>query len=257
MGLRHAAKRAIQSLLGAFGLEVRRRRRPPTPAATRRPDPHATLGAHVAAVLGRERVDCVVDVGAHEGGFGRLLRSNGWTGRIVSFEPVSASFDRLAAATAADALWSVHRVALGRASGRRRINVTEGTVFSSFLEPSAAGSALWPEWTAHASDEEVEIRRLDEVLDDAAGDPSPGRIFLKIDTQGFDLEVFAGATAALDRIVGLQSELSLRPIYEGMPTYLEALQEFGAAGFAITGLYPVTRDPEWRVIEYDAVMIRG
>lgn len=254
MHLRHAAKRATQSVFGAFGLEVRRRRTPPSP---RRPDPHATLGAHVAALLARERVDCVIDVGAHEGGFGRLVRSNGWTGQIVSFEPVAASFDRLAAATAGDPLWSVNRIALGRASGRRRINVTGGTVFSSFLEPSAAGSELWPEWMAHVADEEVEIRRLDEVLREATGDPAPERIFLKLDTQGFDLEVFAGAAGVLDKIVGLQSELSLRPIYEGMPTYLEALQAFQATGFAMTGIYPVTRDPEWRIVECDAVMIRA
>ena len=110
---------------------------------------------------------------------------------------------------------------------------------------------------AHVADEEVEIRRLDEVLREATGDPAPERIFLKLDTQGFDLEVFAGAAGVLDKIVGLQSELSLRPIYEGMPTYLEALQAFQATGFAMTGIYPVTRDPEWRIVECDAVMIRA
>ena len=60
-----------------------------------------------------------------------------------------------------------------------------------------------------------------------------------------------------DRVVAIQSEISLRPIYDGMPTYLESLRTYEDAGFSVTGLYLVTRDFRSRVIEYDVVMIRN
>jgi hypothetical protein len=36
----------------------------------------------------------------------------------------------------------------------------------------------------------------------------------------------------------------------------EALAEYEASGFEISGLYPVTSEPDGRVIEYDCVMVR-
>jgi FkbM family methyltransferase len=247
-------KRAIQAPLGAVGLEMRRVS--PTPARARPRDVHATLATHVAAILEREQVDCVLDVGAHEGETGRRLREHGWTGPIVSFEPVTRSFERLAAAAAGDPAWLVYHLALGRDSGSRRIHLTTGTTFSSFLEPTATATELWPQYTETTADEEIDVARLDEVLASAVDGFMAERILLKLDTQGFDLEVLAGASGVLDRVVAIQSELSLVPIYEGAPTYLEALAAFREAGFAVTGFYPVNRDPRWRIVEYDAVMIR-
>ena len=87
-------KRAIQAPLGAVGLEVRRTNPAPKAAPKSRRDVHATLAGHVAAIIEREQVDCVIDVGAHEGETGRRLRETGWTGPIVSFEPVAATFER-------------------------------------------------------------------------------------------------------------------------------------------------------------------
>ena len=250
-------KRAIQAPLGAVGLEVRRTNPAPKPPPKPRRDVHATLAGHVAAIIEREQVDCVIDVGAHEGETGRRLRETGWTGPIVSFEPVAATFERLSDAAEGDPAWIVHHLALGRVAATQRINLTTGTTFSSFLEPNATATRLWPQWTQTPADEEVEIARLDEVLASAIGGFMADRIFLKLDTQGYDLEVLAGAAGVLDRVVAIQSELSLQPIYEGAPTYLVALAAFRDAGFAFTVFYRVTRDPAWRIVEYDAVMIRA
>jgi FkbM family methyltransferase len=255
VGAKRAAKDAVKRSFAAVGLEIRRRRPPPTTRPKRAREIHATLASHVQAVLERQGVDCVVDVGAYKGQFAELVRSAGWQGRIASFEPVTDTFRLLEARAAGDPDWTVRRIGLGRASERRLINVMVATDFSSFLPPSEAGSAMWPEWTQNTAEEEVEVRRLDEVLDDVPG-PRPQRVYLKLDTQGFDLEVFAGAAGVLDRIVALQSEVSVRQIYAGMPSYLEALATYQQAGFDLTGLYPVTRDPQMRIVEYDAVMIR-
>jgi hypothetical protein len=42
-----------------------------------------------------------------------------------------------------------------------------------------------------------------------------------------------------------------------MPSYHEALAELERLGFAVTGMFPVTRDAGLRVIEFDCVMVRA
>jgi hypothetical protein len=61
----------------------------------RYPDPTGSIGPHLLALLERTRVDCVLDVGAHWGAYGMLLRKAGYRGDIVSFEPVSSSASEL------------------------------------------------------------------------------------------------------------------------------------------------------------------
>ena len=61
----------------------------------------------------------------------------------------------------------------------------------------------------------------------------------------------------LNKVVALQSEISVMPLYEGMPDYIESLNVFRQAGFELTGLYPVSRDPgSLQLIELDCVMRR-
>ena len=81
------------------------------------------------------------------------------------------------------------------------------------------------------------------------------RIFLKMDTQGFDLEVFAGASQSLGRIRCLLSELSMTPVYDGMPHYLTSLVAFEEKGFVMSGLYPVNRNKDLSFIEVDCMLV--
>jgi FkbM family methyltransferase len=212
---------------------------------------------HLRDVVRRYRVDCVLDVGANRGQYVRLLRRAGYRGRVLSFEPVPEIFAELAAAAADDDQWDVHQVALGREDGELEMHVVPGTL-SSLLPPSAFGSARYQRF-ASATSMQVPVRRLDEFLPEALGtDLASARLMLKLDTQGFDLEAFAGADAVLDRVVVLQSEVALLTIYEHMPRMQEALQVYEAAGFEVTGLYPVSREARTgRVLEYDCVMVRA
>ena len=78
-----------------------------------------------------------------------------------------------------------------------------------------------------------------------------------MDTQGFDLNVFKGVQQHLEQIQTMQSEISIRELYEGMPDYLTALKTYTDAGFTISGLFPVTRDKnDLSVIEFDCVMVK-
>jgi len=203
------------------------------------------------AVLDRLAVDCVIDVGAHHGEFAGSLRANGYAGDIVSFEPVAASFAQLQARAGVDPRWQTHRRALGREPGRARMHVARGTNFSSFLAPTRF-SVEWFGTSAVEREEEVEVARLD-ALPELAGAQRP---LLKIDTQGFDLEVLAGAEGLLDRIVALQVELSVRPLYEGAVAWRDALARLDELGFRPAHLAAVTRDDGLGIVELDCLLVR-
>lgn len=99
----------------------------------------------------------------------------------------------------------------------------------------------------------VPVRRLDEALPALV---SP-RIFLKTDTQGHNLAVIKGATRCLEHIVLLQSEISVEPIYGGIPHCLDSLRYYESLGFMLLNLSPVTRNPTREtIVEYDALMVR-
>ena len=97
---------------------------------------------------------------------------------------------------------------------------------------------------------------LDDLLPAIAVELGVRRPFLKLDTQGYDLSVIQGADQSLRSIAVLQVELSVIPIYEGMPTYLETIASLNALGFSLSNLFPVAMDSEGRLIEFDCVMIR-
>jgi hypothetical protein len=107
--------------------------------------------------------------------------------------------------------------------------------------------------------ETVEVRRLDDLFDDLVDGLVPGRpnVFLKIDTQGWDLEVLRGAASTLPRIAALQTEVSVQQIYEAMPTVQDALEYLDQLGFAVSGLFPVTLDQQLRVVEFDCIAVRA
>jgi hypothetical protein len=103
--------------------------------------------------------------------------------------------------------------------------------------------------------EVVKLRRLDTLLPELRGAKTLPRTFLKMDTQGFDLEVLRGATNVLGEIVALQSEVSVIPIYEDMPGIQEAFGVFRELGFALSGVFPVTYDSHQRIVELDCILV--
>jgi FkbM family methyltransferase len=215
------------------------------------------LALHLSELFDRYRINCVIDVGARVGQYGTWLRRNGFRGRIVSFEPIESNVTQLRAEADGDRAWSLHRLALGADPGEAEINVTNESQFSSFLSPNDLSAKLFAHDVAVARRETVPIARLDDLFDQIVSGIEEPRVYLKLDTQGYDLEVLKGATQSLPRIVAMQSEVSFLPIYEGMPGFAEAIAHLRECGFDVSGLFPVTLDEHLRAVEFDCVAVRA
>jgi len=213
------------------------------------------LGTHLRELFGQLEINCVLDVGAHVGQYGRFLRNIGYTGRIVSFEPVLANFAQLEQLRATDPNWTALRMALGNREGTMPINVANVTQFSSFLSPSRYSLDEFAGYSDVERTEVVDIARLDRVFPSLISGLAAPRVFLKLDTQGYDINVLDGAGDCLSAVAALQSELSVKPLYEGMTDYLHAMSYLNGKGFEATGVFPVVRDKHLRIMEFDCVMV--
>jgi len=217
---------------------------------------HAHLRSVLSRVFQALQIDCVLDVGACIGQYGLQLREMGYAGWIVSFEPQSAMHPTLRRHAAADGRWRVFQYALGSMTGVRPINVMHGPGYSSFLQPNPAWSLDAAQNSVIEDIEAVAIKRLDQVFDECLVGISCQRLYLKMDTQGFDLEVLAGADGVLPQISALQTELSLHPVYLGMPDALTVLPCFLAKGFEIVDCVPVARKEHGlAAVEMDCIMV--
>ena len=202
----------------------------------------------------RRRPDVLLDVGANEGQFAREFRRRGFGGRIVSFEPVPAVFDRLRAASADDDAWEIRNEAVGAEPGRLPIHVANKDASSSLLPPSermadVAGFLSFDETV------EVPVCRLDDVFD---GLVRPGeRVAMKVDTQGYESAVLEGAERSLGRIDAVTLELSFVPLYQGEPPAEAVMAWMRARGFAPAFVAPAfTERPSRRWLQADVLFVR-
>lgn len=236
--LLHSARRVVQSR----GLDI-----------SRFPGDHPTH--HVVQLLRHHGITRVLDVGANDGGYATELRRFGYGGRIVSFEPVREPYRLLERHARNDRGWMTLPYAVGAVSATVTINVAaNGAASSSVLAMLAAHEDAAP-GALVVGTETVSQRALDDVWPDIT-EPDD-TVFLKADVQGYEREVLDGAAENLDRVRGLQLELSLVPLYEGGWLYDEALAWAGRQGFQLMRLIPGFTDSRTgQMMQADGVFFR-
>jgi FkbM family methyltransferase len=213
------------------------------------------LETHLRLLLPLLEIDVVLDVGANEGQYARMLREElDYAGTIHSFEPIPDAYATLKDAASSDDHWFVHNFALGDAESELEINVSNHSVFSSFHDVNTRGNVKFREGIGVAESISVPVRRLDAVIQELIPDYRSRRLYLKMDTQGHDKWVFEGAGEMIGELRGLQSELSVLGIYDGVPDYVEMFQLYRSHGFELSGIYAVNRyRGTGHIIELDCV----
>lgn len=209
------------------------------------------LDAHRRALLRDQHITRVLDVGANVGQYARSLRSDGYVGDIVSFEPNPSAAAALVQTAAGDARWHIEPVALGSTAGSLRLHVTVDSLSTSLLAPNAEyGYGFMDEVQEEV---EVEVKLLDDINTSVSGSAT----LLKLDVQGFELEVLRGAERTLQSVAAVECELSLVPLYHG-----QALIEDVVAHLRHAGLHPVClvrgfTDPKTHeVVQVDGLFVR-
>lgn len=213
------------------------------------------LATHLKTLFALHGIETVIDVGANRGQYRDFLRNEvGFNGHIHSFEPLSHLTKLLDERAKQDSFWHIHHYALGAEATRLKIQVMSSDTFSSMRQVSLDSPGVFRSSTVITKTEEVAVCRLDDLAHELIG-VSGGKTYLKVDTQGFDMEVLKGAENLLCRISGLQFELPIQRIYQEVPQYRDMLSQIESLGFAISGLFPISVDESLRAVEFDCVMV--
>jgi FkbM family methyltransferase len=234
-----AFKNAVKSVFRAVGFDVRR------------PAPFQLLKS-----LNRFDVDLVFDVGANVGQFASELRSFGFEGEIVSFEPLSAAHRALSDTAGRDKKWQVHpRCVIGDRNGEIEIHLAGNSVSSSVLPMLERHSSAFPS-SAYVGAERVPICTFDSVAPHYL--QKSQNPFLKIDTQGFEWQVLDGALQTLPRIMGIHCELSLVALYKTQHLWMDMVQRLKKSGFTLWSIERGFTDArDGRTLQVDATFFRS
>lgn len=175
------------------------------------------------------------DVGANAGKYALCLAANG-ASQIHAFEPVPATFAALTANTGGQAAIRRINSAVGESDGRMTLHVPAAEKYSTLASRDAAITGLDG---VEFKEVEVPICRLDSYC--AQQGVSFG--FVKIDVEGFELEVMGGARELLAARtpVALQFEFNKHHLHRRhcMLDFIQALPGYRLFRLTATGLHPL------------------
>jgi len=222
----------------------------------RKYSPESSDVARLQRIFSYHEIDLVFDVGANIGQYAKHLRQFGYSGRIVSFEPLSSAHAKLVAASNNDPLWEVApRTAIGNRDGEISINISTNSVSSSVLPMLELHTKSAPESEYYAS-ETVKLSRLDTAASIYLSQ-SAQSIYLKIDVQGLETQVLEGASQILPSVKGIQLELSLVPLYEGEPLFRDMLDNMNKLGYELFAVIPGFTDMKsGRLLQLDGIFFK-
>ena len=201
-------------------------------------------------------VDCLFDVGANRGQYAIMLRKDaGYRGLILSFEPNPDVFALLAKQAASDRHWHVFNTALSDFDGTASFNIMAADQFSSLKTPSGQQDAIFADRNKVTKTVEMQCRRLDTLLPELMAQHGFARPFLKMDTQGHDLSVCEGAGDVLSAMSGVQTELGVRPIYEGGTGYRAMIDWLDAKGFMPSAFFANNKGHFPLLVEMDGIFV--
>lgn len=235
-------KKLIKQVLSACGFKIYKVRKKFT-----RLQPPNPLVYH--------QVDLLLDVGANIGQYVIDNRQQGYLGQVVSFEPLPDAYETLLENADEDSQWIIHeRCAVGSESGQTQINISKNSFSSSLLPMLNTHSDSAPE-SVYIGTASTPVIALDSIYERYA--KGKKKVFLKIDTQGFEAHVLSGALQSLRSIFAVQLELSLVPLYANQELYPYFLKFFEEHGFYLWQIIPGFIDNEsGQSLQFDAIFLR-
>jgi len=187
--------------------------------------PNMELGLRRLAERGL-KPEHVVDVGAFEGGWARMARRI-WPAAQITMLEGNAHKRPILEPIAENIGATLHFAVLGPEDGREVV-----------FHVMESGSSVLPENSPRArTQERMETRRLDSLLAGTSPD------FLKLDVQGYELEVLKGAEAVLGSAKAVLMEVALIEINKGAPLLAQVVGFMKDRGFEVCDILEVHRRP--------------
>jgi len=200
----------------------------------------------------RRSLRSVIDIGANVGQWSSALLEITSPERLEIFEPNPQAHALLMTRIAGRPAARVHQLALGSEPGTLTLNVTATSTFASLLSPL---ESVRKYYGAHNMEVAERVAVRVETLDNVVRDMQ--RIdLIKLDVQGFERQVIAGAGQTLGRARALLVEANFVPHYETEDTFSTITELLKEHGFELWDLSPPFRAASGRALWCDAVYVQ-
>ena len=207
--------------------------------------------------INANNIDITLDIGANIGQYANFLFKCKYQGRIISFEPQSDAFEKLnnkIMSSNNKNRWQAIRCAMGNQVGTIKINNSKNSVSSSIL-PILNQHIKAAKDSVYISSEEVNINTVDQYLTEH--NIAAEKVFLKIDTQGFENNVLIGANNSLQKIKVLQLEMATVPLYDGEVVFDDLKKKIESFGFHLSSIESGIADEQTgRLLQVDAIFVK-
>ncbi|MEE4195469.1 MAG: FkbM family methyltransferase, partial [Anaerolineae bacterium] len=197
--------------------------------------------------LSNENIQTVVDVGANRGQFAVAARWHLPAAEIISFEPLEEAAAVFKKIFQQDNRVVLHPFAIGNKFETTEIHVSNADDSSSLLPISELQEAIFP-GTAEKETRTIEVKPLDEVI--APGDLQQPAL-LKLDVQGFEIEVLQGSGELLQLFSFVYVECSFVELYQGQSLAHDVIALLSSAGFKLVGIYNPSYGADGSAVQAD------
>lgn len=186
-----------------------------------------------------------IDVGAYVGDWTRSFKRIFPESAILMIEPQAAKATVLSKVKSELPNVDLHMVLLG-AREEESVGFCESETASSVLQESA---------NRHPPTANMSMTTLDAIT---AKTPFARPNFIKVDVQGYELEVLRGGERTLESAEAVLIELNLLQLHEGAPLFHESAEFMGNHGFQVYDICSLIRRPyDGAVWQSDVMFIRS
>ena len=198
-------------------------------------------------------INTLIDVGASMGDFIGQMKTVKKDLIVYAFEPIPSVYNQLTERFRSDTNCTCYNFAVGDQDGTVQFHANDYTYSSSVLPMTNAHLKEFP-YTRNVSMINCEMRRLDSVLH-SSNLQKP--IFIKIDVQGFELQVLNGARDILLNADYVLIEVSFVQLYEGQPLFDEINSHLNQLGLFYSGnVEQLISKSNGKILQADALYCR-
>jgi FkbM family methyltransferase len=205
-----------------------------------------------ASVLRKLDYDLLLDAGANKGQFTLMSRHVKPYVPVQAFEPHPGEAETFRNVHGRDHMVKLHELALGDREETLPLLVSNRADSSSFLRPSAVLPKIISGTEPSGTTLAVPVVPLDALPSAWQG---AGKALLKIDVQGFELNVLKGAAEALRHCAYVYVECSEITLYEGQALRGDVARFLSEQGFREAGRYHED-EYEGRLVQADYLFAR-
>jgi FkbM family methyltransferase len=212
----------------------------------------SAAGVEHEAVLQTLECECVVDIGANRGQFALISRKLFPQAKIHAFEPLAEPAQIFKKIFEEDPNIKLRACAIGPAKTISTMHVTRDDDSSSLLPITSAQSSLFPS-TVEKETRQVTVLPLSQALGKTYLPPAS---LLKIDVQGFELEVLKGCEDILNKFSHLYIECSFIELYERQALAHQVIAWLASRGFTLAGVHNLYYARDGQAIQGDFLFSR-